>query len=156
MSPPDAAFPNLAPPLRWLLSLRFSLESFVFCFSIDSRPTIAPNCVDARLLAHLGFLSSETYAMSHGRTSTHGSSIAIGVASTVSVQPGLDTDVGSYSHADSDIICLNALGSNIIVLNSLKAANALLDRRSEIYSGRSIFHISCSLMNTDYVAEFDW
>ncbi|KAH9177242.1 hypothetical protein EDB89DRAFT_2090535, partial [Lactarius sanguifluus] len=36
-----------------------------------------------------------------------------------------------------DVMYLNALGQPILVLNSLKAASELLDRRADIYSGRS-------------------
>ena len=45
-----------------------------------------------------------------------------------------------YATIDSDIIGLNVLGSNIVVLDTLEAANDLLDKRSTLYSGRSVLH----------------
>lgn len=38
----------------------------------------------------------------------------------------------------SDIICLELLGASLVVLNSAKAAVALLDKRSSIYSDRPV------------------
>ena len=42
----------------------------------------------------------------------------------------------------SDIIRLNVLGTNIVVLNSLELANDLFDKRSAIYSSRSVYQPS--------------
>ena len=69
----------------------------------------------------------------------------IGVLSTVSVHPDIDSNLGSRSGTDSDIIRLNALGSNIIVLDTFEAAKALLDERSVMYSGRSVFRSSSTV-----------
>ena len=46
--------------------------------------------------------------------------------------------------ADSDIIYVNAAGTSIVILNSYKAATELLDKRSNIYSDRSVL-IAASL-----------
>lgn len=38
----------------------------------------------------------------------------------------------------SDVIHFDVLGSHVVVLHSIKAANELLDKRSSIYSDRSV------------------
>ena len=44
----------------------------------------------------------------------------------------------SITVADSDIIYANAAGTSIVILNSYDAATELLDKRSNIYSDRSV------------------
>ncbi len=39
---------------------------------------------------------------------------------------------------DSDIIHLNVFGASIIILNSVRAISDLMEKRSLIYSGRSV------------------
>ncbi len=44
-------------------------------------------------------------------------------------------------HAESDILYLNTAGTSIIILNTYEAAIELLERRSTLYSGRSVFSL---------------
>ena len=74
----------------WHFPLASSLEAFVSCSLLDSRPTIGPSCVVVPLLVHGGFPLSETYAISQRPTSTHGSSIVSGASSIVSVYLDID------------------------------------------------------------------
>lgn len=41
-----------------------------------------------------------------------------------------------HSAVESDVLHLSAAGDNIIILNSHKAANDLLEKKSNIYSDR--------------------
>ena len=55
----------------------------------------------------------------------------------------MSTTASFYEHvqtrtAESDIIHLNACGMHIVVLNSLESISDLLEKRSAIYSSRSV------------------
>ena len=52
--------------------------------------------------------------------------------------------IAHITSLDSDIIYVNAAGTSIVILNSYETAVDLLDKRSNIYSDRSV-SIACSL-----------
>ena len=53
--------------------------------------------------------------------------------------------------ADSDVIRLSALGNNIVVVNTISAAMELFERRSSMYSDRSVIFGATTLLFCAYL-----
>ena len=58
--------------------------------------------------------------------------------------------------ADSDIIYANAAGMSIVILNSYEAAVELLDKRSNIYSSRSVLVTQSLRLPTSAEFGYQW